>query len=611
MVKRTDLGAGGAQLKGKGAARVALADLNRLLATVGKPAWTTPVLVLLGFFSSLAETLGITLVLLFVYSASGHMEESIAGSGIFGVLLNRYATSFNGSLVLAGAILVAIIARAGLSLLYNLISSRIGETISERARNRVHQQYLSVSFGYLQRFEQAQLLEVLGTESYLVASAYHSFTRLVINGSSVIVFAVFLLALSWKITLIAVVGSVVIAFGLRQFSDWARELGARSRVVTKALSEQMLVTVQGMRTIRAYGQEEIHQQRFANLSSNARETSLGSARLSSWIEPITEVGYLGMLCVIIAGADWTNTGFAVTIGAVALLYRLQPHVREFESNLLNIVHLQPQLRSLWTMLDRGDKRYPAKGHIALQGLEKDIEFRDVSFRYQLDSPQVLNGVSFHIPVGKTTALIGASGAGKTTIVNLLLRLYEPDAGEIVVDGERLNELQRVEWLSMLAIAGQDVDLIEGTVLDNIRMADSKASIEEVIAAARGAGVAEFVEPLPESYDTWVGYEGLNFSGGQRQRIGLARAILRNPKFLILDEAMSALDLGLENRIRHLIGSRMEGRTMLIITHRLETIKTADHAIWIENGRVKGEGSPERVLAEAKVELETFDREEYC
>jgi ABC-type multidrug transport system fused ATPase/permease subunit len=154
----------------------------------------------------------------------------------------------------------------------------------------------------------------------------------------------------------------------------------------------------------------------------------------------------------------------------------------------------------------------------------------------------------------------------------------------------MEEVRRTDWLRLLAVAGQDVDLIEGTVIDNIRMADNDATEPEVVAASRIAGVAEFIEPLPEGYHTWIGQQGYRFSGGERQRLGLARAILRNPDFLMLDEATSALDRGLEDRIRRAIGEHFAGRTILIITHRVETVLDADHIIHIEDGKVVSQRS---------------------
>jgi ABC-type multidrug transport system fused ATPase/permease subunit len=352
----------------------------------------------------------------------------------------------------------------------------------------------------------------------------------------------------------------------------------------------MLMTLEGLRTIRAYGQEDLHQRRFIRSSAEARQTSIALTRLSSLLNPLTEVGYFGILCVIIAGSSLWGLSFTTTLAAVALLYRLQPHVRKLEGNLLYMAQIEPQLRSVRMMLQKDDKEYPAVGHRTIDALTKGIRFDRVTFQYEKGSEPALKDVTFEIPAGVTTALVGASGAGKTTIINLLLRLYQPSSGRIWVDDMPLEEVRRTDWLKLLAVAGQDVDLIEGTVIDNIRMADINATEAEVVAASRIAGVSEFVEELSEGYATWIGQQGMRFSGGQRQRIGLARAILRNPEFLMLDEAMSALDRTLEERIRGAIHERFAGRTLLIITHRVETVVDAEHVIRIEEGRVVEEGA---------------------
>jgi ABC-type multidrug transport system fused ATPase/permease subunit len=230
-------------------------------------------------------------------------------------------------------------------------------------------------------------------------------------------------------------------------------------------------------------------------------------------------------------------------------------------------------------------------------LRDSISFRKVTFRYDSGSDPALVDVSFDIPAGKITALVGASGAGKTTIVNLLLRLYSATEGNIRIDGRAIEDIRRTDWLGLIAIAGQDVDLVEGTVIENIRMAKNDASEEEVLHALRVAGISELVEALPDKYDTWVGQHGLHFSGGQRQRLGLARAIVRNPQFLILDEAMSALDRALEESVKRAIQLQFKGRTLLLITHRLESVLDADHVVCIEDGRVCAEGFPARLLAD--------------
>lgn len=570
-----------------GAVRGAAFDhLRSLLRMAPKPAWATPALIALGLATSLAETLGITLIVAFLYSAMGQGADAVAAvGGVLGEALSRARSFFGSPTKMALGILLLIAVRTALAYANRALAARISEQISEAARNLLHEQYLSVSYGFMQRHEEAQLVEVLGTESYLVANAYESLTRIVIGACSIVVFAAFLFAVSWPITLMAVAGSIVLSLVVGRLSRPAQVLGRDVKRIHQKLGEQMLMTIQGLRTIRAYGQEHVHHERFLHSSAQARATSLALTRLSSLLDPITEVGYLVILCVIVAGAVHWGTSMASILSAVALLYRLQPHAREIEGHLLYLAQIEPQLRSVRAMLRTDDKTYDAPGNQPVQALRQAIRFEGVSFAYANDLPAVLDNVSFEIPAGRTTALVGASGVGKTTIINLLLRLYTPGAGTILVDGVPLQELRRTDWLGLLAATGQDVDLVEGTVIDNIRMADAKATQDAVLDAARMAGVAEFVDSLPEGYETWIGQQGHRFSGGQRQRLGLARALLRDPQLLILDEAMSALDSDLERRIRHAIEERFAGRTVLIISHRAGTVRDADHVIHLRAGRV--------------------------
>src|ERR1700722_4300314 len=392
----------------RAARRAALAELFRLLRVAPLPRWATPLLIALGLAASLAETVGITLVLLFFYLAMGQVELATSTSGLLGDALRQATSWFHGSTETAFVVLVLIVARGALSFANTLISARVGEQINEVARTRVHLQYLSASYSFLQRHDEAYLMEVLGTETWLISGAYSSLTRIIVSSCSIFLFVSFLFALSVKITVTAIAASMIISAGLRYLARPMQELGSGVKQVHQRLGEHMLMTIQGMRTIRAYGQEDVHQDRFERASTDARRVALGLARLSALVSPLTEVGYLMVLCLVIASADLWGIGFATSLTAVALLYRLQPHMRELETSLLYMAQIEPQLRSIRLMLSTDDKEYPKHGQFAISKLSDRISFRKVTFRYDSRSDPALDDVSFDIPAGKVTALIGAS-----------------------------------------------------------------------------------------------------------------------------------------------------------------------------------------------------------
>lgn len=569
-------------------------DLRVLLRMT--PPWATPTLIGLGLAASVAETLGVSLVVLFLYSAMGRLDQAGAIGGAVGALLHQIAARVGRGGLLA-CIFLLIVLRGLLGFAYSVISSAVSGRISEAARNALHQQYLAVSYDFIRRRELGQLLEILATESWAFASAHSSLTRLVINGCAVTVFAASLIALSWRIAVVACIGSLLLSGCMRVLQAPIRKLGGEARRINQLLAERSLMTLQGMRTIRAFHQEAAHHEDFVLSSARAQVTSFKLERLRALLSPATEIGYFAILCSIVGLSDLLHASFAVTLASVALLYRLQPHVREFEGNLLYLAQLEPQLRSVLSLLDRHDKQYPKPGSVPIERLRDGIRFESVRFTYAGSSEAALKDVSFTIPAAATTALVGASGAGKTTIVNLLLRLYCPDRGRIVVDGVALVQLRRGDWLRLLAVAGQDIDLIEGTIEDNIRMARRGAGAEEVAIAARIAGAKEIIDSLPKGHENWIGQQGMNLSGGQRQRIALARAVLCDPQFLILDEAMSSLDRPLEETIHSALGQRFAGRTVLLITHRLETALGADHIVCLQRGEIVQEGAPSALMAD--------------
>ena len=286
-----------------------------------------------------------------------------------------------------------------------------------------------------------------------------------------------------------------------------------------------------------------------------------------------------------------SISFATTLACVALLYRLQPHMRELEGSLIYLAQLEPEMRSVLGMLQETGMPGAHAAGLPFAGMREGIQFAEVTFAHSGAATPTLTGASFSIPVGRTTAIVGESGAGKTTIVNMLLCLYSADGGSILVDGVPLERLSRLDWLSRIAVAGQDVELVEGTISENIRMARPDAEDAEVRAAAEVAGALGFIEAQADGFESWIGQQGLNLSGGQRQRLGIARAVLRDPDILIMDEATNALDASLEDGIHTRLRRIFAGRTLVLVTHREETALMADHVVRLQEGIVVSDGAP--------------------
>ena len=570
-----------------------LRDLRTLLEIVPAARRAAPLLIFLGLAASLAETIGISLVILFLYVTMGRLGSGNGAARMFGSAAEWAMHLLGGTAPLAVAIFALIVLRGWIAYWYSRISAELSAQISEAARNAIHRQYLDVSYDFIRRHSQAELMDVLGTDSWAVASAYRAFTRIIINLSAILVFAAFILMLSWQITLAAAISAILVSIFIGRLSQPVAALGATVKAEHQSMGGRMLMTLQGMRAIRAYRREAVQHAHFVESSAAAREGLTRVERLSAAIGPATEVGYLAILCLIVAGANLLAIDFQATLTIVALLYRLQPHLREFEDNLLSLSHTEPQIRAVRAMIDRTDKTFPQDGHEPLPNDYLAIVLDGVDFGY--DGQAVLRDVSLTIPHGKVTALVGASGSGKTTIVNLLLRLYEPDQGRLMVGDTPLASVRRADWLGQIAVAGQDIDLVEGTVRDNVRMARPDADDAALARAYRLSGLSDFLAGLPHGDESWIGQQGLNLSGGERQRVGIARAVLRDPDLLILDEATSALDGALEAQVRANLHAHFAGRTMLIITHRLETVRAADHVVQLTDGRVIGAGSPDEMF----------------
>lgn len=246
-------------------------------------------------------------------------------------------------------------------------------------------------------------------------------------------------------------------------------------------------------------------------------------------------------------------------------------------------------------LTKIDKTYIVSGSIAFKSLKSGISFKYVSFSYHSADKLALDNISLHIPRGKTTAFVGTSGAGKSTLIQLLYRFYEVSVGEIYVDHYPLKKLDLISWRDRIAIVNQEIHIFSGTISENIAYGRLDATEAEIITAAKQANAHDFILRLPFGYDTHIGDRGVKLSGGQRQRIALARAIIRNPDILILDEATNALDTISEQFIQETLKTVGGDRTVIIIAHRLSTIEQADQIIVLDQGKIVEKGNISQLL----------------
>ena len=378
-------------------------------------------------------------------------------------------------------------------------------------------------------------------------------------------------------------------------------LGEHLRYGLALINSQVLDSLQGMREILAFG---YGQERLEELSRNtdslvglqtlqARNVGLQSAASVSIVSA-------GVICVLLGASLLVSQG-ELSPGFVPISVILASSV--FIS-MMSVVETSKQLsqtfsgaRRLYKLLDEQPAVIDGDESKILQSkaLAPSIVFQDVSFRYSPSEPFVLNGLSFQVPVGSTVALVGMSGTGKTTVINLMLRFWDPESGRVLLGGRDISGVPLKDLRQSFAVVSQDVFLFNDTVRENIRLGRANASDYEVEEAAAKARIHDFIVSLPRGYDTFVGERGIRLSGGERQRIAIARALLKNAPILILDEATSSLDAESERTIKDTLSALQEGRTTFMIAHRLSTVVDADEILVMKDGQVVEQGSHEQLL----------------
>ncbi len=404
--------------------------------------------------------------------------------------------------------------------------------------------------------------------------------------------------LNWKLTLIALVMIPLIAFTVRVFSQRLRRMsrGAQSTMgdITHALEE----TLSGHKVVKIFGGQEYEKERFHAATNRMRTFNMKETVAAGLNVPLVQLFAAIALAVIIYFATLDSVGNQVSVGTfvsfiTAMLMLLAPLKR-----LTGVSEsLQKGLAAaeiIFEMLDRVPE--PDHGTLEIPRVKGELELRNVTLRYEEDAFLALNNVSLKILPGETIALVGQSGGGKTSLVNLIPRFYHPSSGEILLDGHNIEDIRLTSLRDNIAFVSQDVVLFNDTVAANIAYGRERGASEaEIIAAAEAAHAMEFIREMPQGLQTLVGENGVKLSGGQRQRLAIARAILKNAPILILDEATSALDTHSERHVQAALETLMQNRTTLVIAHRLSTIENADRIVVMQKGQVAETGTHRELL----------------
>jgi ABC-type multidrug transport system fused ATPase/permease subunit len=502
---------------------------------------------------------------------------------------------------IVGAFLFAGLANWGMSYVQTYLTGWVGERILADLRNKLFGHLQRLSLGFYERNRAGVIISRLTNDvEALDQLVTDGVTSLVQNTLTLIGTAILLFILDWRLALatLAVIPLMSIAtviFRVRSSRAY-RAVRERLGLVTATLAED----IAGMRMVQAFTREQRNIQNFREVSERYRDSNMETVVLNGLYFPFVDLLSSVALAVVLGYGGHLYFDGSVTIGT---LFAFMLYVQNFFDPVQQLSQLYntflsatAALDKIMDVLDEEPEVLDAPRARPLPQVHGHVRFEGVRFSYRT-GPEVLHGLDLDVPPGTTVALVGHTGAGKSTIAKLLARFYDPTAGRITIDGHDLRAVEQASLRRQLGIVPQEGFLFAGTVTDNIAFGRPDAAPEEVVRAAQAVGAHDFILRLEDGYETELQERGSRLSLGQRQLVALARALLADPRILILDEATSSVDIGTEQKIERALRLLLAGRTAFIIAHRLSTIRDADLIVVLEHGQIVEQGSHDELLAQ--------------
>ncbi|PSB24813.1 heterocyst formation ABC transporter subunit HepA [Stenomitos frigidus] len=514
-------------------------------------------------------------------------------------ILGVSESSTNRLYRVSALILAATWIRSGFNYLTQVYTELTQQKLVDRLRKQIFEQLQALSLGYFSKTNSGELLNTLTSEIGRLQAAFGLLSFIITRSLTLTVYVYLMFRLSWQLSIVSLTLFILLSVALSGLMTRIRQASTGVSSSNGRFTATAMEFINGIRTVQAFATQDFERRRFYKASSDVLDASMKATKGYALVRPLAEALATTVLIgmIILALTLFVTNGImqtATLLTFLFILFRLVPALHEINGSRAAMGGFWGSLNNIRELLETENKPYLKDGHLPFSELRQAVTFKSVDFGY--DSEQfVLNNINLTIKQGEMTALVGASGAGKTTLVDLIPRFYDPTRGGIFIDGVDLREFQINSLRRRFAIVSQDTFIFNTTVHDNIAYGTEGATEDDIIEVAKLANALEFIQEMPEGFDTRLGDRGVRLSGGQRQRIAIARAILRNPDILILDEATSALDSISERLIQASLEKLAEGRTVIAIAHRLSTIIRADKVVVMEQGRVVEEGSYQELL----------------